>query len=127
MKPFDLEKAKKGGIVCTRDGRNARIICFDLKSNSAHEIVALIEENGTELFAAYDKKGMAIENEESPLDLMMRESYGYCAVFKDQKGILYSYDIQPEFKAVKNFRIESCDNQFFCYARVEMFYEGGED
>ena len=29
LKPFDLEAAKAGKLVCTRDGRNARIICFD--------------------------------------------------------------------------------------------------
>lgn len=29
LKPFDLEAAKQGKPVCTRDGRKARIICFD--------------------------------------------------------------------------------------------------
>ena len=29
MKPFDLEAAKAGKPVCTRDGRKARINCFD--------------------------------------------------------------------------------------------------
>lgn len=31
LKPFDLEAAKQGKPVCTRDGRKARIVCFDLK------------------------------------------------------------------------------------------------
>lgn len=47
MKPFDLEAAKAGKPVCTRDGRKARIICFD--RNWEYPIVALIEcENGEE-------------------------------------------------------------------------------
>lgn len=29
MHPFDLEAAKHGQPVCTRDGRKVRIICFD--------------------------------------------------------------------------------------------------
>lgn len=32
MKQFDLEAAKKGAKVCTRDGREARILCFDSKN-----------------------------------------------------------------------------------------------
>lgn len=31
LKPFDLNSAKAGKPVCTRDGRKARIICFDVK------------------------------------------------------------------------------------------------
>lgn len=44
LKPFDLEAAKTGKPVCTRDGRKARIICFD-KKDINYPIVALIEEN----------------------------------------------------------------------------------
>lgn len=29
LKPFDIQKAREGKPVCTRDGRKARIICFD--------------------------------------------------------------------------------------------------
>lgn len=42
MKPFDLERAKAGAKVCTRDGRSARIICFDRKQHT-YPIVALIQ------------------------------------------------------------------------------------
>lgn len=42
LKPFDLEAAKSGKPVCTRDGRNARIICFDAKGG--RPIVALVTE-----------------------------------------------------------------------------------
>ena len=40
LKPFNLEAAKDGKPVCTRDGRKARIICFDAKRT--HPIIALI-------------------------------------------------------------------------------------
>lgn len=40
MKPFNLELAKQGHPVITRNGKKARIICFDRKGEP---IVALIE------------------------------------------------------------------------------------
>lgn len=42
LKEFDLEAAKAGKPVCTRDGRKARIICFD--SIGGRPIVALVTE-----------------------------------------------------------------------------------
>lgn len=43
MKPFDLEKAKAGAKVITRDGKAARIVCFDRKDRD-HPILALVPE-----------------------------------------------------------------------------------
>ena len=43
MKEFDLEAAKAGKKVMTRDGRNVRIVCFDMK-DPVKPIVALVEE-----------------------------------------------------------------------------------
>ena len=44
LKEFDLEAAKSGKPVCTRDGRKARIICFDAKGDKP--IIALVEAKG---------------------------------------------------------------------------------
>jgi len=41
MKRFNLEAARQGAPVCTRDGHKARIICFDRKEGQP--IVALVE------------------------------------------------------------------------------------
>lgn len=43
MKNFDLAAAKAGAAVCTRDGRNARIIAFDCKGCGRKPILALID------------------------------------------------------------------------------------
>ena len=40
LRPFNLEEAKAGKPVCTRDGRKARIICFDKKAG--RPMVALV-------------------------------------------------------------------------------------
>lgn len=42
MKDFDLQAAKKGAPVCTRDGHKARIVCFDIRNND-FPIVAVID------------------------------------------------------------------------------------
>ena len=44
LKPFNLEAAKAGKPVCTRDGRKVRIICFDGKGDNP--IIALVEAKG---------------------------------------------------------------------------------
>lgn len=74
MKPFNLEAAKAGKPVCTRDGRKARIICFDKKEGAP--IVALVEteknERISEEITLYFINGRLIsENLESKDDLMM--------------------------------------------------------
>lgn len=46
LKPFDLEAAKAGKPVCTRDGHKARIICFDYNGETGdYPIVALVHYN----------------------------------------------------------------------------------
>ena len=70
MKPFDLNSAKAGKPVCTRDGRKARIICFDKKGD--YPIVALVNDyNEEEYIKNYDKFGKKFIDGETTDDLMM--------------------------------------------------------
>ena len=48
LKTFDLEAAKEGKPVCTRDGRKARIICYDRQSDHGFPLVVLVENTGAE-------------------------------------------------------------------------------
>lgn len=57
MKKFDLERAKAGDPVCTRDGRPARIICFDRRYQP--QLVALIDIGGKELICLFDSCGIS--------------------------------------------------------------------
>lgn len=92
LKPFDLEAAKDGKPVCTRDGRKARIICFD--RNLEYPIVALIEyENGEEMISACDKDGKARIYETQGTDLMMliEKKEGYVNIYTNPRvGDRYS-------------------------------------
>lgn len=69
-KPFCLKDVKSGKSVCTRDGRKARIVCFD--KNNLLPIVALVTgEDGLETVFQYYSNGQAHEYVEHPEDLMM--------------------------------------------------------
>lgn len=74
LKPFDLEAAKAGKPVYTRDGRKARIICFDAKRKDGKNIMALIpskEYPGFEDLVAYPNNGNYHGGHENDGDLMM--------------------------------------------------------
>lgn len=83
MKEFDLELAKQGKPVCTRDGRKARIICFDRKGK--YNIVALIEDcNHDEEVAYIDNNGCAIADEENNLMMLTEKKSGWINVYKER-------------------------------------------
>ncbi len=84
MKPFNLEEAKAGKPVCSRDGKPARIICFDRKSS--FPIVANIEDHGIEITQAYGVKGNVLPQGESSWDLMMvsKKKQGWINLYRSE-------------------------------------------
>lgn len=83
LKPFDLEAAKAGKPVCTRDGRKARIICFDTINKGNYPIIALLEDKGCEAIFYYNKDGKC--NVGTELDLMMlsEKKEGWIIIHKE--------------------------------------------
>ena len=90
--PFDLKAAKAGKPVCTRDGRKARIICFDRKGDMS--ITALITNKAIdndnkvseiEEVHFYYENGSCNEYQEYRYDLMMlpEKKEGWVNVYKD--------------------------------------------
>ena len=81
MKPFDIELAKQGKPVCTRDGRKARIICFD--RNHQYPVVALIEcKDGEEMIAAFTKDGETdYEPKNNSLMMLTEKKEGWVNVY----------------------------------------------
>ena len=69
LKPFDIQKAKAGEPVCTRDGRKARIICFD-RDWDMH-IVALVTDPLGESVHCYLSNGKVDSDKQNDEDLMM--------------------------------------------------------
>ena len=111
LKPFDLKKAKEGKPVCTRGGRNARIICFDAKGT--YPIIALVPDpdiESEEIPFCYTNGGFYnVPNYESIHDLMMlpEKKEGWVLLRKD--GCVFD----NEEVARKN-----CTNDYFV-AKVE--------
>lgn len=98
LKPFDLNSAKAGKPVYTRDGRKARIICFDAKRKDKKSIIALIPSKdypGFEDLIAYPNDGNYYGGHENDGDLMMlpEKRNGWVNVYK---GNLY--DTESEAK-----------------------------
>ena len=77
LKPFDIQKAREGKPVCTRDGRKARIICFDRRlfyKNVSYPILAVVERSdGEDDVCGYNEKGKVLieDGAEYKDDLMM--------------------------------------------------------
>lgn len=89
LKPFDIQKAKEGKPVCTRNGRKARIICFDAKGKQP--IIALLEREKTdeEIIQTYSMNGRYYEfRKEDHRDLMMlpEKREGWVNVYRDCDG-----------------------------------------
>lgn len=74
LKEFNLEAGKP---VCTRDGRKARIICFDRKllfKGISYPIIALVEDTAKEeTVYGYNEKGKVMIEDDATYkdDLMM--------------------------------------------------------
>lgn len=69
MKPFDLEKAKAGAKVVTRDGQEVRLLYFDIRG-AAFPIVGLVDIKVREYVMTWDVAGCELSTQEpSPRDL----------------------------------------------------------
>ena len=86
LKPFDIQKAREGKPVCTRDGRKARILCYDLKG-AEYPIVAAVEKRDSfaESVFSYDKNGRFDHNTENNNDLIMllEKKEGWVNMYKN--------------------------------------------
>lgn len=101
--PFDLERAKRitnkseDAKIVTRDGRKARIVCFDVKNEDS--ILALIKSKfGTEIIGLYQSTGQYYAKEQHDNDLMLSV---------------------PEWTTFKDGDVLSCHNGTFIFKRFD--------
>lgn len=90
MKNFDLEKAKAGYPVRTRDGHEARIICFDREDENP--IVALVKDADNEIILSYDNMGRYDnDGRECMCDLFMKsvKQERWINLYKDKDERLF--------------------------------------
>lgn len=109
MKEFDLNKAKAGAPVCTREGKPARIIFWDAKGiandGGQYPIVALIEEDGVEYPQSFTIDGRVYYEREDPDDLVsaITKHEGWINVYRPSNEGKYivsgvAYETESEAK-----------------------------
>ena len=83
-KSFNLEAAKSGKPVCTRDGRKAKIICFSIRNT--RPIVAVISNPDGDDIRLYYSNGALSRCEDTDFDLMMlpEKKEGWINIYKEQ-------------------------------------------
>lgn len=105
LKPFDFEAAKAGKPVCTRDGRKARIICFDTINKGNYPIIALLEDKGCEDIFYYNKDGKCNVGTERDLMMLPEKKEGWINIYKDFEDTVCCAYLTKE-DALKNRSIE---------------------
>lgn len=97
LKPFNLEAAKAGAKVVTRDGRLVRIICTDYK-NDNYPVVALLSDGGEESVATYTIDGInSIGCQMDCFDLFMAPTNrrGWVNLRRISNGVCADYKVFP--------------------------------
>lgn len=111
MRDFNLELAKQGHPVCTRDGRPARVICWDCKNHMGEDdtpIVALVQlSDGGEYPYCYYENGLFTDRHTDKRDLMMApvKHEGWINIVKTDDGyqtLPGVYDTEDEAIRVKH-------------------------
>ena len=117
LKPFDIQKAREGKPVCTRDGRKARIICFDRKfyhDGYNYPIVAMVNDNDNELVHAYTQDGLLVGNGECESDLMMlpEKKRGWINIIKTEDvGYCCKGEVHSDYNDAFFENINTLDNR----------------
>ena len=101
LKPFDIQKAREGKPVCTRDGRKARILCYDFKQNEEYPILVAVEnKDGKECALLYSNDGISemYKSNNNELAMFLEKKEGWVNVYKKEqnryvKGIFPSREI----------------------------------
>lgn len=107
MKPFDIELARKGHKVQTRDGRAVTILTVDAK-NDTYPVVALVPLCGGETPQSFTKEGnYRVDKRDTGFDLFMAPTtkVAYANLYKSEANELpilgMSYRTKAEAKAGK--------------------------
>ena len=117
MKEFNLEEYLKNPSqkVVTRDGREVRIVCTDVKGE--HPIMALIPDKQQELTYRYLRNGRQLTYTDSPLDLCFptTKKEGWVNIYSEQE---YRHPGENIFKT-KEEAIKYKDINYIATIKIE--------
>lgn len=120
MKPFDLELAKQGKPVCTRDGRPVRILCFDRKSVDGYSILALVDEGDHEGFIVCTSRGKFYKyGKDDPYDLFMApvKKEGWVNLYK-RDGVTRAGGVNI-YQSMEEAMIMHAPNNYIATVKIE--------
>lgn len=115
FKPFDLEAAKAGKPVCTRDGRKARIICFDTINKGNYPIIALLEDKGCEAIFYYNKDGKCNVGTERDLMMLPEKKEGWVNLCKNNYGDTLAVGVFPN----REEAVSNCPPSYLGTIKIE--------
>ena len=118
LKEFNLEAAKQGKPVCTRDGRKARIICFD-RDWDMH-IVALVSDPLGESVHYYLSNGKVDFDKQNDEDLMMlpEKKEGWVNVYREESNNNERLIEQTIYKTRKDAFDKACPQGYITTTKI---------
>ena len=124
MKEFDLEKAKAGHPVCTRDGKPARILCYDRTwKKEPRPIIALVEEEpGDERVRVYKPNGKYLDVQMDDYDLMMAgvKKEGWVNIWRGNEGDTIACGVfDTESQARDAVKVDFAQENFVAVVKIE--------
>ena len=128
LKPFDLEAAKAGKPVCTRDGRKARVLCYDFKQNEEYPILVAVEnKDGKECALLYSNYGISemYKSSNNELAILLEKKEGWVNVYKECDG---EYYVEKVVYKIKGHAVENASSQNYVgTVRIEFYESKGCD
>lgn len=115
LKEFNLEAAKAGKPVCTRDGRKARIICFDTINKGNYPIIALLEDKGCEAIFYYNKDGKCNVGTERDLMMLPEKKEGWVNLCKNNYGDTLAVGVFPN----REEAVSNCPPSYLGTIKIE--------
>ena len=123
MKAFNLEEYLKNPKrkVVTRDGRNVRIVCTDVKSES-YPVLALVDNGDEEICNSYTKEGRFRTDNEVPRDLFFapEKHEGWLNIYRSDECGFYMRGTSPYKSKEEADKVAKANPKtFFTTVKVE--------
>ena len=120
LAPFDINLAKQGKPVCTRDGRKARILCYDFKQNEEYPILVAVEnKDGKECALLYSNDGISemYKSSNNELAMFLEKKEGWVNVYKKEQN-RYVKGIFPSREIALNSISEKSRNKYIATIKI---------
>lgn len=105
LKPLDIQKAREGYPVCTRDGRKARVLCYDFKQDEEYPILVAVEnKDGKECALLYSNDGISKMSKSSNNELVMFpiKRTGYINIYDNDRVCKKIFETEEKAEIAAN-------------------------